>query len=128
MYTPGPATNFATASLGFRQNEHDAVACSVVTAIRAPQGRLPVLSGFTLQCQGSPYNVRVLLTRGFGWDDDSYSGDATSAVEPWSRRAMMCTSIPAGAASWEIFLTMEPPLFNSCQRLLALEPTTIWVI
>ena len=33
-----------------------------------------------------------------------------------------------GAASWEIFLTMEPPLFNSCHRLRALEPTTIWVI
>ena len=30
--------------------------------------------------------------------------------------------------SWEIFLTMEPPLRNSCQRLRALEPTTIWVI
>jgi len=45
--------------------------------------------------------------------------------ESWPRLAMMCTSMPAGAASVEIFLTIEPPLFNSCHRLLALDPTTI---
>ena len=53
---------------------------------------------------------------------------ASEAATESSRLAMMCTSMPSGAASWEIFLTMEPPLRNSCHRLRALEPTTIWVI
>jgi hypothetical protein len=63
----------------------------------------------------------------YDWGSSGLSPiEVTSGVA--FRLAMICTSMPAGAANSEIFLTMEPPPFSSCHRLRPLEPTTIWVI
>jgi hypothetical protein len=58
------------------------------------------------------------------YDSSETSTPSDGSAGAW-RRAMMCTSIPAGAARRVIFLTMDPPPFSSCHRLRLLEPTTI---